>query len=170
MSKGSKVKFLKSFWENVALSEPLLTERGEKAKNHIYKEIIDLVRKGVSSGLSRQTEVWIYDQILPGYSAWIKDCDRFFQDFPEMGIKITNFKHWQSHVNSLCVEDEVGNKYCTFKQIFDRYVKISDKGIKVFHFLVLICCKLCKQLHLGKLASFSWFRKSFTALFEVTTI
>ena len=34
-----------------------------------------------------------------------------------------------SHVNSLCVDDEEGNRYCTFKAIFDRYVKISDKGI-----------------------------------------
>ena len=33
-----------------------------------------------------------------------------------------------SHVNSLCTDDEEGNRYCTFKAIFDRYVKISDKG------------------------------------------
>jgi len=60
-------------------AEPLgLTkERGDKAKKHIYREIIDLV----------------------------------------------------SHVNSLCQDDEVGNRYCTFKQIFDRYVKISDKVV-----------------------------------------
>ena len=36
---------------------------------------------------------------------------------------------FHSHVNSLCVDDEEGNRYCTFKAIFDRYVKISDKGI-----------------------------------------
>merc|ERR1712046_407121 len=63
--------------EGYAKPVGLTKERGEKAKAHIYREIIDLV----------------------------------------------------SHVNSLCVDDEEGNRYCTFKAIFDRYVKISDKVV-----------------------------------------
>ena len=70
----------------------LTKERGEKAKAHIYREIIDLVR-------------------------WVSALHPIF---------LIGF---YSHVNSLCVDDEEGNRYCTFKAIFDRYVKISDKGI-----------------------------------------
>ena len=80
-------------------AEPLgLTkERGDKAKKHIYREIIDLVRN-----------IWKTGSI----------DNRMF----------IIFQTGHSHVNSLCQDDEVGNRYCTFKQIFDRYVKISDKG------------------------------------------
>ena len=34
------------------------------------------------------------------------------------------------HVKSLCIERPDG-LYCTFKQIFDRYVKISDKVVGI---------------------------------------
>ncbi|CAG5078925.1 Oidioi.mRNA.OKI2018_I69.PAR.g9123.t1.cds [Oikopleura dioica] len=56
----------------------LTKQRGEKAKNHVYKEIICLL----------------------------------------------------GHVKSLC-SDSPDGLYCTFKQIFDRYVKISDKVVGI---------------------------------------
>ena len=51
--------------------------------------------------------------------------------FSEVGFTVMHpifLIGFHSHVNSLCVDDEEGNRYCTFKAIFDRYVKISDKG------------------------------------------